>query len=306
MTKVLIISDIEGSTGCQSLAASKLFTKEWATACYHLTQDINSVCKSLWKAGATEITVKDFHRTGYNIFPELLNPKIRLVQGYFSGPVLGIGETYGAQKLIMLGMHSSSGSDGFIPHTLTSKFSSIKVNGKNLTEAELFASSVFETNISPVFFSGCKIACQEAITRIPEIKTFEISKPVQRINQVRIELAESAAEAFLNSNSKPFTISGPLSVEIEIRDGTKVARKLRERWNLKGSNNQITFDAKTADELYRTLTSIAYMRPWFMGFQDSALRIFNLWGRATLQFARKFAEKKTAALIKLIQTAAFF
>jgi D-amino peptidase len=290
MTKVLIISDIEGSTGCQTVAASKLFTKEWAKACYQLTLDINSVCKSLWEAGAKEITVKDFHRTGFNIFPEMLDPKVRLVQGYFPGPVLGIGQTYGAEKLFMIGMHSSSGANGFIPHTLTSKFASIKINNQSLTEAELFSSSVYKNKISPVFFSGCEVACKEASSRIPGLETFVVKKPTDQIGKVRLELAKSAAHALLKNDSQPFTLQGPFSVKITMRDGAKTAEKLKKRWNLSGEKDQINFHVETADELYRQLTSIAYMRPWLSNYENLALKVFNLWGKATLNYARKFAK----------------
>ena len=49
--KILIIADIEGSSGCWDYRASAFMSPEWARACVAMSSDINSVVDALLAAG---------------------------------------------------------------------------------------------------------------------------------------------------------------------------------------------------------------------------------------------------------------
>jgi D-amino peptidase len=123
--KVLIIADLEGSSGCWSYRASAFMTPEWAEACIGMTRDVNRVAAALLENGVEQVTVKDFHRTGFNLVPRLLDPRIHLLSGFSKGAVPGIGSPPDATAVLFLGMHAASGTTGFLPHTLTSRISSV-------------------------------------------------------------------------------------------------------------------------------------------------------------------------------------
>jgi D-amino peptidase len=91
--RVLIISDIEGSSQCSDYAATKVFGQGWPNACLGMTLDVNAVVTALFNAGVEKVYIKDFHRTGYNLFPSLIDPRARLVSGYEVGPIPGPGQT---------------------------------------------------------------------------------------------------------------------------------------------------------------------------------------------------------------------
>ena len=73
--RILIIADIEGSSGCWNYRASSFLTKEWSRACLEMTEDVAAVVSALFQAGVREIIVKDFHRTAYNLLSELIDPR---------------------------------------------------------------------------------------------------------------------------------------------------------------------------------------------------------------------------------------
>ena len=123
---VLIIADIEGSSGCWDYRASSFLTPQWARACVAMTHDVSAVVDALFKDGVEHITVKDFHRTGYNLLPEMINTKSEIIHGYRRGPVPGLGNPAQAQAAIFMGMHAASGTDGFLAHTLTSRIAYLK------------------------------------------------------------------------------------------------------------------------------------------------------------------------------------
>ena len=50
-THVLIIADIEGSSGCPDYEASSFMTAKWALACLEMTRDVNAEADALLDAG---------------------------------------------------------------------------------------------------------------------------------------------------------------------------------------------------------------------------------------------------------------
>ncbi|MFZ0612130.1 MAG: M55 family metallopeptidase, partial [Desulfobacterales bacterium] len=171
---VLIVADIEGSSGCWSKKASAFKTPEWVDACADMTRDVAAVVRALLDDGVRRVIVKDFHRTGYNILPELIDPRARVVQGYRKDPVPGIGDPGTAAAVLFTGMHAASGSGGFLAHTLTSRIRRLEVNGELVPEVYLFAGSLAPWGVRPVFFSGCPVACNQARDIIPAIGTYLI------------------------------------------------------------------------------------------------------------------------------------
>ena len=292
MSAILILADIEGATGCTCREDAQLFNDGWVKACRELSQDLNILCKELKKAGADRIRIKDFHRTGFNVFRAMLDPEIELDQGYLAGPAIGIGDVTGFDLLMMIGMHAASGTEGFLPHTLTSKFSGIRVNDRLLCEAELFAASVADFGIKPVFFSGCPAACAQAEAAIKGISVFAVEKPPSaKPALVRQRLAESAVIAFnqacCDKLPPPYLPAGPFKTTITMRDGAMAAEKLRKSWNLAGENNAITFTANSMNELYWQLLKLAYLTPFTLRFLPASLAIANLAGKLTHVWARK-------------------
>lgn len=286
--KILIISDIEGSTGCLSARHSAYKTPEWASACYSLTQDMNAAAGALFEAGAESVTVVDFHRTGYNIFPVLLDKRLSLRQGYRAGPVIGIGNAEGFDAAFFMGMHAASGTQGFIPHTLTSRFSRILVNGRPLAEIELFASSLAQSGVKPVFFSGCPAAVKQAYAVIPGIAAFSVDKslPGYSPDAVRKELAASLPAALYN-DVPPYNPAGSFTCRVRMRDGAQAALKLARRWGLKQEGDEVVFESKDMPGVYFTLARCAWLIPAAVPVLPAALFLSNLLGRAALTWALK-------------------
>ncbi|GAB4277495.1 MAG: hypothetical protein Kow0029_20200 [Candidatus Rifleibacteriota bacterium] len=281
MLSILIIADIEGSTGCSCKKDSQLFNYGWAKACIELTRDLNAVIEALFNSGeVARIKVKDFHRTGFNIIPGLLDSRAELSQGYKTGPVQGIGECSGFDLLYMIGHHAASGKNGFLAHTLTSRFSEVLVNGQPLPEAELFAASVAKNGLKSAFFTGDSQACVQAKSRMPWLKTFTVEKPLKRdCKRLRKELAISAVKALYNENSKVFYPEEKCRVEIRFKSGEKEARKTATVWNLEHKEDKIFLDCENLNETYDRLIAIAYLTPFLAKHLEMSLRMFNLWGR---------------------------
>jgi D-amino peptidase len=293
--KILVISDIEGSSGCWNYESSSFLKAAWASACLEMSRDVHAVAQALFNNGAEKIIVKDFHRTGYNLLPEFIHPGVKLVSGYRIGPVPGLGDPEDTTAVMMLGMHSASGSGGFLAHTMTSRIEKLIVNGKLMSEIELFAAALAPWKISPVFFSGCPVACLQAEEAVKNISTYPINKSLgeRSLNKKnwRKGLAEAAAGAIGNHSTVPYRKEGPFRAILCMRDGSEYAGKLAARWGFPTTGNRIYIDADDMDALYYSLIRICYLTPFAEKILPLAIRLYNLYGRLGQSWVRHKIKK---------------
>jgi D-amino peptidase len=287
---ILILADIEGSSGCGSYRASSFLTRSWARACDAMSRDVDAVVGRLFASGIDTVTVKDFHRSAFNLLPERIDPRARIVCGYRQGPVPGVGDPGDANAVLMIGMHAAAGTAGFLPHTLTSRLASLRVNGRPMAEVELFAAALAPCGIAPIFFSGCPVACAQARERIGGIHTFAINKDLAPedldVHTWRRELAQAAAASLSNNHVDPYCPEGPFQAEITIRDGAAAAAKMADPWGFKRTGNRIFIHTDDIHDLYRGLIRLCYLPPWAENSLPCSLMLYNFIGWLGRQWVR--------------------
>ena len=288
---ILIIADLEGSSGCWSHAASAFLTDEWCQACLEMSRDVGSVVSALFDSGVKRVTVKDFHRTGYNMFPELIDSRATLISGYRGGPIPGIGNPLDAQAVMFLGMHAASGSDGFLAHTLTSRIARLEVKHRLLAEIELFAASLAPWKIRPIFFSGCPVACRQAAAVVDNIDCFPIDKSggAERFDphNWRSAMAQAAVKSLSNRDTTPYEPQGPFDTRVTMRDGEAESVRLARRWKFEQKGAQIRIQRDSIHQLYMELIRLCYLTPAIEKVLPLALAAFNLKGRIGILRARR-------------------
>ncbi len=288
---ILIISDIEGSSCCWNYRASSFKTKEWAVACVGMTRDVNAVVTALFDAGVKQITVKDFHRTGYNLLPELIDSRARIVSGYRRGPVPGMGSHYNTDAVMFLGMHAASGTGGFLAHTLTSRIERLEVNGKPMAEVELFSASLAPYRVRPIFFSGCPVACEQAKERIKRIDYYPIDKSTGKqrfdVDLWRSGLAKAAVKSLGNTFTEPYIPKGPFKAVITMRDSNEETQKIAKRWSFDHEGSKIYIKSPNIHDLYSSLIRLCYLTPLIEKILPLALLFYNLSGRIGLSWVRR-------------------
>lgn len=288
---ILIIADIEGSSGCWSYAASSFMTDQWCKACLDMTHDVNDVARHLLNSGVEHITVKDFHRTGFNLFPEMLDSRVEIVSGYRLGPVPGIGHPGNAQAVMFLGMHAASGTNGFLAHTLTSRVEKLLLNGKPMAEIELFSASLAPYGIRPIFFSGCPVACKQAQHAVSGIDVYPIDKSIGALKFDKLSwracLAQAAVDSLQNDSTRPFDPVGPFEAIVHLRDGPKAALRIAKRWSLEHQDNRVFINTDDIHLLYLNLIRACYLTPLVERLMPVSLPLYNLWGRIGRVRARR-------------------
>jgi D-aminopeptidase len=272
-------------------------TPQWALACADMTRDVQAVVQALFQAGVETVVVKDFHRTGYNLLPEWIDGRARVDSGYALGPVPGMGDPGDAQAVLFLGLHAASGTEGFLAHTLTSRLSDVRVDGRPLPEVALFAALLAPFGIRPIFFSGCPQACRQAQAVVPGITVHAIDKNgVAEFDagHWRAGLARRAAASLLNTATRPLDGTGPFEVRVSFREGAAAARKAARRWNLQQEGAAVRFAAADLAALFVRLSRICYLRPALLPVMPAALYLHNLQGRLGRAWVRRFLRRRAA------------
>lgn len=287
---ILIVADIEGSSGCWNYAGSAFMTRAWVDACANMIADVRAVSAALLEAGVCSVTVKDFHRTGYNLLAEKLPDAVNLRSGYQAGPVPGMGDPRPAEAVMFLGLHAASGTEGFLAHTLTSRLADIRVNGRPLPEVQLFTASLAPFGLAPLFFSGCPEACRQAERVLPGITTYAIDKTggPEKFDAAAWRRGVAAAAVASLYRPAPTLIlpDGPLQVVVTFRDGPPAAAAVARRWGYACDHDRIRFTASDIPSLYHALIRICYLTPWIEKWLDGLLPLFNFKGRLGLAWLR--------------------
>ncbi len=290
-SRILIIADIEGSSGCLDRNCATFMGRGWPEACRAMTQDVDAVVTALFNAGVADVHIQDFHRTGYNIMPAGLHPRARLAQGYRRGPVPGMGRTGKNEYfngLIMLGMHAPSGATGFIPHTLTSRIGKITINSTLVSEAQLFSAAL--APIPPLFFSGCPAACSHTRQVMPWVHCFAIDKASPGFSPAgwRRRLAAAAVKAATESAVRPYNPTGPFQARLTMVRRTD-ARAIEQKWKVRRKGHTLEFEVWDFNALFRELSRLAYLSPLKERLLPVGLPLYHLVGRTALARAEKQA-----------------
>lgn len=292
---ILVVADLEGTSRCPNYGASAFMNRLWPRACLGMSRDVDAVGRALFNAGVGRVTVIDFHRTGYNLLPERMDPRMRVVQGYRRGPVPGFGDPGDADAVMFVGMHAASGSPGFLSHTLTSRIQRVTANGRPVSEVELFAAAL---GLPPVFFSGCPVACRQAADRISGIGIYPIekiagSRPLGAVSWRR-GLAAAVVKSLEQPRTDRFNTTGPLSVVVTFRDGAPAARKMARRWGMKCRGADIYLEAEDMRALYKQMVRICFLTPFIEKTAPVSLPLSNLRGALGLMWARRRLRRETA------------
>ena len=279
-----IVADLEGSTGAWTKAHTLLGTPEWQEARVELTRDINAVAESLWEMEVKRVVVKDFHRTGYNLILPYLDPRIKAVSGYHTGPALGYGNLHGADFALFVGLHAAGGNEkGFLSHTLTSRIAEIRVNKKRICEAELFATVLSDFNIPVVFFSGCPAACQEVSERMGWVVTSEIPKDPEiyrdekkrreYIPRKRETLKQKIKEITTPTEQPLFRMQPPFDCQVVFQEE---AEARRNPWGFPCAGRTLQVETDRFLDLYESLLKIAYFPRLAYQFRSVILPLTRL------------------------------
>ena len=226
--KVYISADMEGIAGVvtQDQLGPKGF--EYSQFRKFMTAEVNAAIEAARDVGATEIVVSDSHGNGLNLLLDALPQDIELVRSWPRplGMMEGIDKSFGAA--IFIGYHASAGdTDGIAAHTMSgADFSSVKINGIEITEGGINALIAGHFGVPVVMISGDDAAVREVSDMLGPIEGAVVKWHYSHTSGRT--LMPEAAQALIKEKVtaglrrrgelKPFRIEGPLTLDLAYKN----------------------------------------------------------------------------------------
>lgn len=219
-SNVLILTDIEGISGVDSIEAISQDSQKYADACERLMIDTNIAVAALIEAGADTVFVLDGHGKGENFISERLHPAAKQIT---------IADLATVIKeiccVVLVGMHAMSGTlDAFLDHTQSSiKIHNYFYNGKRIGEISQIGTFAGYFGVPCVAVTGDSATCREAKELIDGVFTASVKTARGRNHAECIPTDEATAriysavhDGFIGAAGiKPMKVTLPLTVTVE-------------------------------------------------------------------------------------------
>ena len=226
--KIFISADLEGVVGAVTGEQLGPGGFEYNRFREFMTAEVNAAIKAAKSAGATEILVADSHGNGQNLLIEKLPKDVKLIRSWPRplGMMEGIDSSF--DGVIFTGYHASTDNlQGVRAHTFSSAtLTSLKVNGKVMTEGSWNAAVAGEFGVPVIMISGDDAAVNEVKSLIGNAEGAIVKESISFHSAKSLHpeaaydlIAEKTLYAVKNIKKyKPYKIKGPITVSVAFKN----------------------------------------------------------------------------------------
>src|SRR5919109_4241892 len=162
--KVFISVDMEGLAGVVASADVSPGAPDYSHFRTIMAGETNAAIEGAFRAGATDVLVRDSHGDKRNLLPSDVDPRARLLRGQSSGPknmMEGIDSAFDA--VVFIGYHAKAGTpNAILEHTSTGNVVDISINGVSLPEGGYNALTAGLYGVPVVFIAGDRAVVDQA------------------------------------------------------------------------------------------------------------------------------------------------
>ncbi|MGE0553512.1 MAG: M55 family metallopeptidase [Gemmatimonadales bacterium] len=238
--KVFISVDMEGLAGVVNGPDVDPRGPDYGHFREIMAGETNAAIEGAFRAGATEVLVRDSHGAKNNLLPERLDPRAKLLRGVSVGPrnmMEGIDSSFDA--VVFLGYHARAGTpNAILEHTSTGNVIDFSVNGISLPEAGYNSVVAGLAGVPVVFIAGDRavvdqvrglLGAVDGVAVKQEINDAVISLSPRRAQE---EVQRGVEQAVRNrSRFKPYVIPAPYTMVLKVRKDRELypgSRRVKE------------------------------------------------------------------------------
>ena len=237
--KVFVSVDMEGLAGVVS-SSEVAPGPDYGHFRAIMAGETNAAIDGAFRAGATEVVVRDSHGGKQNLLPGDVDPRARPLRGQSTGPknmMEGIDKTFGA--VVFIGYHARAGTPhAILEHTSTGNVVDFSVNGVSLPEGGYNAVVAGMAGVPVVFAAGDKALVDQLRELLGPIEAVAVKEEIADAvlglapKQAQDEIRRGVEQAVGNrARFKPFTMPGPYTMILKVkqeRPPYKGAERIRE------------------------------------------------------------------------------
>lgn len=223
MFRVFIAADMEGITGYVQWP-EKLPEEAWLRE--QMTAEVNASIKGALLGGAEEIIVSDIHWRKQNLLPEKLLGGASLVRGT-KRRFMWMDFVERCDLVFLIGFHSGYGvSDAVLPHTIDTRITGLKINGRTANEALVSAVTAGHYGVPVGLATGDRCFINEVKSILPDLETVVVKEgtgncsalnlhPARALEQIK-QAASTAAREGIRRKYKPYQAGERVEMTMEV------------------------------------------------------------------------------------------
>jgi D-amino peptidase len=226
--RVYISVDMEGVAGISHTAPIERGDAGYPAACRLMEGEANAAIAGAFEGGASAVTVNDSHGPMYNLSPEALDPRARLVQGRKAYSMVEAAADGSFDVALFVGYHARAGHPrGTIAHTYTGQPTLTTIGGRATGEYGINGLYLGALGVPVGLVTGDDALAEEVADWLPwaervvvkQGRGFRAADSVHpTVARARItEGARRAVERAAAGELQPLTLSTPIELGIEFR-----------------------------------------------------------------------------------------
>jgi D-amino peptidase len=223
---VFISVDMEGLAGVVSGDDVSATGADYPHFRAIMAGETNAAIEGAFRAGATEVLVRDSHGGKRNLLPADVDPRARLLRGASTGPknmMEGIDSTFDA--VVFIGYHAKAGTpNAILEHTSTGNVVDISINGVSLPEAGYNALVAGLYGVPVVFIAGDRAVVEQVRGLLGPIGAVAVK---DEINDASLGLSPARAQEEIRrwveqavrerSRARPWRLPGPYTMVLKVK-----------------------------------------------------------------------------------------
>ena len=224
--KVFISVDMEGLAGVVAGSDVSSSGPDYAHFRAIMAAETNAAIDGAFRAGATEVLVRDSHGAKTNLLPNDLDPRARLLRGQSIGPknmMEGIDSTFAA--VVFIGYHAKAGTpNAILEHTSTGNVVDFTINGVSLPEGGYNALVAGLYGVPVVFVAGDRAVVEQIRGLLGPIDGVAVKEeisdaslglsPKQAQEQIRAGVEQGVRN---RTRAKPYRLVGPYTMVLKVK-----------------------------------------------------------------------------------------
>ena len=224
--KVFISIDMEGLAGVVSSGDVGGSGTDYQHFRSIMAGEANAAIDGAFRAGATEVLVRDSHGSKQNILPGDLDPRARLLRGQSIGPknmMEGVDSTFDA--VVFIGYHARAGTpNAILEHTSTGNVIDFAINGVSLPEGGYNALVAGLYGVPVVFVAGDRAVVEQIRGLLGPIDGVAVKEEIGDAalglspKQAQEEIRKGVEQAIRNrTKARPYKLNPPYTMVLKVK-----------------------------------------------------------------------------------------
>src|SRR5688572_30485031 len=239
--KVFISVDMEGLAGVVTGSDVNATGPDYTHFRAIMAGETNAAIEGAFRAGATDVLVRDSHGSKQNLLPSDVDPRARLLRGASTGPknmMEGIDSTFDA--VVFIGYHARAGTPrAILEHTSTGNVVDFSINGVSLPEGGYNALVAGLANVPVVFVAGDRAVVDQLRSLIGPIEAVAVK---DEIGDATLSMSPKEAQNAImagvdgaireRARMKPYAMQPPYAMLLKVTEERPVfpgAERVREK-----------------------------------------------------------------------------